>query len=855
MLPSRCLRCGAVSRELVCASCVDYLVAYRPLWLDPSLLPGPSLLDLLGPRETAVLSTDGTIVEWRSSAREPSPEDAVRLVELLGLESDTSPVFSVGDAEVLHAFLGRGRRETPTDPGQRSALAALYRHIAARDWMPPHLAEEYRLRAHSLAPLPEEVAGPVVVSRAKEELPAPSETVEAEMVEPEPLEVPPEPEEAEPAPEEILPSSVEDAAELESPLPAPEPGPPEPAPEPEPPLPLPPEPIPEPPPEPEPEPEERAREEAEVATRAAELARVKEQVERERKSVEAWVQARTEEITTKEKSLLERERVLEAQAREVETARKTLETRLLAAEKDEARREALSFLASIPGMTEDEANVIATAFPDMASLRAADAKALTQCQGVTEAIARAIRYELVPGEVEEEQRAIDLREEAQAFLEEGDYRASLECYNRLLVERPEDVGLWFDKAELLVLLDQSDEALQCYNRVLDLDRKNRQAWFERANLLFGMGHLADAVDALREALKIDTSKSGDLVLKAEQLRRDGHGNEAAILFQAILDVDPENTRAVLGLGDTLLDLGDFEAAEGLLTRALGKGAQNPQILFRKGELLRRKGRWGAAVQFFNRAITLQWDYPDPWMAKGEILLEHDRAQEALECFDKVLSFDVKRADAWARKALAHHAVRQGTAATKAIEEAVRLDPDDSAVVAARSALAAKPAPVPGVEVEGEVAPELEQEAPDEAAEKPGARDAVPPSFAEAWKEAVDEEEEKRPEETAEISADFKSFVESVEPEKEDVHVLLQLAELALEGGDAEMALLRYQQAVEREPRSADAWTGKGTALQQLERYQEALEAYNRALELAPDHELARRWRETCLRHLRKEGRT
>ena len=830
-----------MSREHLCASCVDYLVAYRPLWLDASLLPGPSLLDLLGPREAAVLSTDGTIAEWRSSAREPTPEDAARLVELLGLDAQARPVISVGDAEILHGFLGRARRGPPADPAQRSALAALYRYLASRDWIPPHLAEEYRLRARSLAPVPEEPASSEIVTRAEEEIPPTAEAVET----PEPAEATPTSEES--APEEILPPPPEEPAELESPAPVPEPAP-EPSPTPEPPLPLPPEPTPPPPePEPEPAPEDRAIQAAEAAERAAEAAeRAREAVERERKSMEAWVQTRTEEIHSKEESLLERETTVETQARQVEEARKELETRLLRAEQDEARREVLRLLASVPGMTEDEANVIATAFPDLSSLRSADAKALTQCQGVTETLARAIRTELVPGEVEEEQRAIDLREEAQAFLEEGDYRASLECYNRLLAERPEDVGLWFDKAELLVLLDQPDEALQCYNRVLDLDRRNRQAWFERANLLFGMGRLADAVDALREALKIDPGKSGDLVLKAEQLRRDRHGNEAAILFQAILDVDPDNLRAVLGLGDTLLDLGDLEAAEGLLTRALGKGSQNPPILYRKGELLRRKGRWGAAVQFFNRAIALQWDYADPWMAKGEILLEHDRAQEALECFDKVISFDATRADAWARKALAHRAIHQAPAAAKALDEAVRLDPDHAAVVAARSALEAKPLAA----AEPELVEEFLKEA-EEAPEEPDAQETVPPSFAEAWKEAVEDEEP--PVAAPAIPADFKSFVESVEPEKEEVHVLLQLAELALEGGDADMALLRYQQAVDREPRSADAWTGKGTSLQQLERYEEALEAYDRALELAPDHELAKRWRDTCLRHLKREG--
>ena len=44
------------------------------------------------------------------------------------------------------------------------------------------------------------------------------------------------------------------------------------------------------------------------------------------------------------------------------------------------RREVLRFLGTVAGMTEEEADVIATAFPDMRSLEAADVKAPVDVQ-------------------------------------------------------------------------------------------------------------------------------------------------------------------------------------------------------------------------------------------------------------------------------------------------------------------------------------------------------------------------------------------------------------------------------------------------------------------------------------------
>ena len=825
-----------MSRDYLCASCIDYLIAYHPLWLNPALLPGPSLLDLVAPRESPLVASDLSTIEWESPRADPSAADAVQLIHLLGLDGPIAPTLSVGDADLLHRFLRDTRRSTPMNPEERDALAQVYRYLAGCAWMPSHLASEYRLRADTLSP------GAAETAESAEGLAEPPVSEVARSL-PLPESTPTEAEDSEPLPE--LPSMDLEPEEEEIPGPGPDPFRPLPVPEPEPPLPLPEPPVPQPQPEPEPEPEP---EEAHVdEAESAEFEAMRNAIEVEKANLEATARSRAEELLTKETFLVERERAVASKEREVEAQSKAVTDRLVALEKDVARRDVLRFLGTVPGMSEAQADVIASAFPDMASLESADAKALTQCQGVTDALARAIRYELVPGEVDEEQVATRLQEEALAFLGEGDYEAALDCYDRLLRDRPEQMSVWFDRAELLVLLGRKEEALESYQRVIDVDRGNRRAWFERANLLFGLDRLPEAIDALKETLRIDPAKSGDIVLKAEQLRRDGHPNEAVVLFQTILDVNPAETRAVLGLGDALLGLGDSDTAETLFTQALGKNPQNAMIVFRKGELLEQKGRWGAAIQYYNRAIALKWNFVSPWLAKAKILLDHGRASEALECFDKVMSFDAEDVEAWAGKARAHAVLGNHEAASDALQRAERLDPENPMVLAARKSMGVSPA----VEPEPGPVREVPKQAPREPEEEPEPEPAGDfHSLLKAFEE-IEEEPQSTPA-SAPTDADFQSFIESIEPDKEETQVLLQLAELALEGGDARMALLRYEQAIEQDDRNADAWTGKGVSLQQLERYREGLAAYDRALSLQPGHELATKWRATCLRHLESE---
>src|SRR5207245_6036658 len=456
------------------ASCVDLLLADRPLCLDPGLLPGPSLLDLTGTREVAVLGTDLSHIEWRKSTAEPSAQDGIRLVRLLHLDAEARSPMSVGDAEVLHTFLRDARRSSASDPEVRAALASLCRYLRPREWAPPRLASAYRLRASVLEP---PVAAKPRVDTGIEENHEPFPSFEDLGLQVPAVAAPPIPEIAAKRAAAVEAPSPPSADEVEPEeervtLPAPQPFPPDPVPRPEPPLPVPePSPVPEPQPEPEPEPEEPA---AEAAMRA-ELEEMRRTLDRAQAETEGFVRLRTEELTAKEQSLVGRAAGIASKEEIVEARDRAAADRLAGLEKDTARREVLRFLTTVPGVSLDQADVIATAFPDMASLGAADAKALAQCKGVTAALARAIRLELAPGEVEQEQRATRLREDAQGFIEEGEYRAALDCYDRLLRERPEDVAVWFDRAELLVLLDRPEEALQCYTRIVDVDRGNRQA--------------------------------------------------------------------------------------------------------------------------------------------------------------------------------------------------------------------------------------------------------------------------------------------------------------------------------------------------------------------------------------------
>ena len=65
-------------------------------------------------------------------------------------------------------------------------------------------------------------------------------------------------------------------------------------------------------------------------------------------------------------------------------------------------------------------------------------------------------------------------------------------------------------------------------------------------------------------------------------------------------------------------------------------------------------------------------------------------------------------------------------------------------------------------------------------------------------------------------------------------------------GELEQAVMLFRRAVELDPRDHPSWNNLGKCLKELNRLEEALAAYDRALAVAPDYQLARYGRAVSL---------
>jgi tetratricopeptide (TPR) repeat protein len=96
---------------------------------------------------------------------------------------------------------------------------------------------------------------------------------------------------------------------------------------------------------------------------------------------------------------------------------------------------------------------------------------------------------------------------------------------------------------------------------------------------------------------------------------------------------------------------------------------------------------------------------------------------------------------------------------------------------------------------------------------------------------------------------YNSALELALEDEQDPNVWNRKGNALLELERFDEALECYRRAIEMEPENDVYWTNMGVALLELERFDEALEAFNRALMINPKNEDAGILREECLENL------
>jgi tetratricopeptide (TPR) repeat protein len=380
---------------------------------------------------------------------------------------------------------------------------------------------------------------------------------------------------------------------------------------------------------------------------------------------------------------------------------------------------------------------------------------------------------------------------------------------------------------------------------LALHEKNGEAWVELASTLDLLGRKKDAEQALRQAMAVYPSSGYPHIQLAKMRYFEKRYDEAKKGADIAARQSASDVFSWWLLGEIEEKLGNPEAASKAFRVAQRHRPNEPELTASLARTLAAAGQGDRAREVIAQSPGAAKMSAADWINLGFAEGKRKRYTDAENAFRKALEVDPRSANAWANLAWMQYHSGRREAAEASIDQALAINPDHVPALSHRAEKLTQDKNYPAARAILErtvvLAPEqvtpwrwlgMVQFATNDyagAVESYRRATALPDALVEDWVGLGNSC--LKTGKIAEAESALKT-AERLAPDNNGV--LIGLAWLYGHRGDNQRALANYERLLAVDGSSVHAWSGKGHALMQLKRYDEAVQALETAVRLQPD---------------------
>ncbi|MBI5001499.1 MAG: tetratricopeptide repeat protein [Euryarchaeota archaeon] len=190
----------------------------------------------------------------------------------------------------------------------------------------------------------------------------------------------------------------------------------------------------------------------------------------------------------------------------------------------------------------------------------------------------------------------------------GDYDKAAEAFEGALERNPESEEAWFDLGNTLYFLGRHDDELACYDKAIALNKSYDRPWNNKGATLLELGKFEEAVLCFDKGLKVDPKNEKALNNRGVALKKLGRMRDAIESFDRALAIAPDYPDAMLNKGLALQEMGEYLAAVKAYDEVLAR-AKSAELYCQKATALMAAERHLAAIESVDAALILRpgWD--------------------------------------------------------------------------------------------------------------------------------------------------------------------------------------------------------------------------------------------------------
>ncbi|MCZ7369389.1 MAG: tetratricopeptide repeat protein [Candidatus Methanoperedens sp.] len=181
----------------------------------------------------------------------------------------------------------------------------------------------------------------------------------------------------------------------------------------------------------------------------------------------------------------------------------------------------------------------------------------------------------------------------------------------------DSANTWGNKGNTLVESSMYAEAIQCFDKALEINPRSAEIWNNKGLALARTGRFADAIKCYDKSLELKPGDGEVIYNKGVTLAQLGQTSEAIACYDKLLEMNPRDADAWCSKGDVLFESNNFEEA----------------------------------LRAYDKSIEIDPKDETAWNNRGLTLVKLNRLPEAVESYDKALEINPKVEKIWSNKGL------------------------------------------------------------------------------------------------------------------------------------------------------------------------------------------------------------
>ena len=259
------------------------------------------------------------------------------------------------------------------------------------------------------------------------------------------------------------------------------------------------------------------------------------------------------------------------------------------------------------------------------------------------------------------------------------FEEALADFARALELSPDYFKAHLNRGITLSRMDRFKEALTDFALVIERSPDNFEAYRNRGITLAHMDRYEEALSDFARASEISPENPMANLSRGMTLAHMDRYEEALAEFDRAAELKPDNPEVHLNRGMTLARLDRYEETLAEFDRAAELKPDNPEVHLNRGMTLSHMDRYDEALAEFDHAGELKPDNPEVYLNRGMTLARLDRYEEALAEFDRAAELKPDNPEVHLNRGMTLARLDRYEEALAESESAAELRPDNPVV--------------------------------------------------------------------------------------------------------------------------------------------------------------------------------